>query len=122
MSEELKKTATKTEAPKKVVAKTEATKPAVAKAAAKPAVKKAVAKPAPKKGPETKQDADLPKEVFEAKVSTQAVFDTIMSERAAVRQGTHKVKHRGEVRGGGRKPFAQKHTGRARAGSTRSPI
>ena len=65
---------------------------------------------------------NLPKQVFDVKVNTQAIFDTIMSERASRRQGTHKVKHRGEVRGGGKKPFAQKHTGRARAGSTRSPI
>lgn len=65
---------------------------------------------------------ELPAKVFGIKVNTQAIFDTIMSERAAVRQGTHKVKHKGEVRGGGKKPFAQKHTGRARAGSTRSPI
>ena len=64
----------------------------------------------------------LPTSVFGVKVNTQAIFDTIMSERASLRQGTHKVKHRGEVRGGGRKPFAQKHTGNARAGSTRSPI
>lgn len=64
----------------------------------------------------------LPTSVFGVKVSTQAIFDTIMSERASRRQGTHKVKHRGEVRGGGKKPFAQKHTGNARAGSTRSPI
>ena len=64
----------------------------------------------------------LPKSVFGVKVNTQAIFDTIISERASKRQGTHKVKHRGEVRGGGKKPFAQKHTGRARAGSTRSPI
>ena len=90
-------------------AKTEtATKPATPKTEApKPTATKATA---------------LPKEVFGIKVNTQAIFDTIMSERASRRQGTHKVKHRGEVRGGGKKPFAQKHTGRARAGSTRSPI
>ena len=67
-------------------------------------------------------ETTLPKNVFSVKVNTQAIFDTIMSDRASLRQGTHKVKHRGEVRGGGKKPFAQKHTGRARAGSTRSPI
>ena len=78
-------------------------------------------KPATPKPTATKATA-LPKEVFGIKVNTQAIFDTIMSERASRRQGTHKVKHRGEVRGGGKKPFAQKHTGRARAGSTRSPI
>ena len=112
MSEELKKKTTKAEVPKKVGVKT----------SAKVSTKKVEAKPTTKKNLETKQSADLPKEVFNCKVSTQAVFDTIMSERASRRQGTHKVKHRGEVRGGGKKPFAQKHTGRARAGSTRSPI
>ena len=71
---------------------------------------------------EKKTQVKLPKDVFAVKVNTQAIFDVIMSERASRRQGTHKVKHRGEVRGGGKKPFAQKHTGRARAGSTRSPI
>lgn len=75
-------------------------------------------KPTPKKVAKTV----FPKDTFGIKVNTQAIFDVIMSERASRRQGTHKVKHRGEVRGGGKKPFAQKHTGRARAGSTRSPI
>ena len=64
----------------------------------------------------------LPKEVFSVKINTQAIFDTIMSERASIRQGTHKTKDRSEVRGGGRKPWRQKGTGRARAGSTRGPI
>lgn len=68
------------------------------------------------------KSTNLPKTVFGVEVSTQALFDAILSERAAQRQGTHKIKTRGEVRGGGKKPFAQKHTGRARAGSTRSPI
>lgn len=68
------------------------------------------------------KSTNLPKVVFGVEVSTQALFDAIIAERAAQRQGTHKVKTRGEVRGGGRKPYAQKHTGRARAGSTRSPI
>ena len=71
---------------------------------------------------EIKLTTSLSKEVFGVKVNTQAIFDTIMSERASLRQGTHKTKSRGEVRGGGKKPFAQKHTGRARAGSIRSPI
>ena len=64
----------------------------------------------------------LSPKIFDIKINTQAIFDTIMFERASRRQGTHKVKHRGEVRGGGKKPFTQKHTGRARAGSIRSPI
>ncbi|MBZ4195229.1 50S ribosomal protein L4 [Mycoplasma tauri] len=56
------------------------------------------------------------------KIYSQAIFDTIISDRAAQRQGTHDVKSRAEVRGGGKKPWRQKGTGRARAGSTRSPI
>ncbi len=64
----------------------------------------------------------LPKEVFGVKVNAQAIFDTIMSERASQRQGTHKVKSKAEVAGSGIKPWKQKGTGRARAGSKRSPI
>ncbi|UUD34875.1 50S ribosomal protein L4 [Mycoplasmopsis caviae] len=65
----------------------------------------------------------LPKELFALpKIYEQAIFDTIMSERASRRQGTHDVKNRSEVSGGGKKPWRQKGTGRARAGSTRSPI
>jgi large subunit ribosomal protein L4 len=64
----------------------------------------------------------LPPKVFNIKVNNQAIFDTILFERASRRKGNHKVKNRSEVRGGGRKPFAQKHTGKARAGSIRSPI
>ncbi|WP_029513323.1 50S ribosomal protein L4 [Mycoplasmopsis primatum] len=56
------------------------------------------------------------------KIYSQAIFDTIISDRAAQRQGTHDVKSRAEVSGGGKKPWRQKGTGRARAGSTRSPI
>jgi len=70
----------------------------------------------------TSVKTNLPKEVFAVKVNTQAIFDTIMSERASLRQGTHKTKDRSEVRGGGKKPWRQKGTGRARAGSTRGPI
>ncbi|BBG42581.1 50S ribosomal protein L4 [Mycoplasmopsis californica] len=65
----------------------------------------------------------LPAEVFGLeKIYEQAIFDTILSERASRRQGTHAVKSRAEVRGGGKKPWKQKGTGRAPAGSTRSPI
>ncbi len=70
----------------------------------------------------TSAKTNLPKKVFSLKINTQAIFDTIMSERASVRQGTHKTKDRSEVRGGGRKPWRQKGTGRARAGTTRGPI
>jgi len=47
--------------------------------------------------------------------------DAVLMQRASLRQGTHKVKGRSEVRGGGRKPWKQKGTGRARQGSIRSP-
>ncbi|QBF34933.1 50S ribosomal protein L4 [Mycoplasmopsis phocirhinis] len=68
-------------------------------------------------------NSKLPSQLFNLeKIYQQAIFDTIMSERASKRQGTHSVKTRAEVRGGGKKPWRQKGTGRARAGSTRSPI
>ena len=51
----------------------------------------------------------------------QAMFDAVILQRASLRQGTHKTKTRTEVRGGGRKPWKQKGTGRARQGSIRSP-
>ena len=71
---------------------------------------------------ETKNKLSLPQAIFGIdNVNTQVVFDSIMAERASRRQGTHKVKTRGEVSGGGRKPFAQKGTGNARQGSIRSP-
>lgn len=60
-------------------------------------------------------------EVFAIEPHNQAMFDTVLSERASSRQGTHKTKIRTEVSGGGRKPWKQKGTGRARQGSIRSP-
>lgn len=51
----------------------------------------------------------------------QAIFDSVISERASQRQGTHSTLKKGEVSGGGRKPYKQKHTGRARQGSIRNP-
>ncbi|EAE3223003.1 50S ribosomal protein L4 [Listeria monocytogenes] len=59
--------------------------------------------------------------VFGIEPSEKVVVDVILSQRASLRQGTHKVKNRSEVRGGGRKPWRQKGTGRARQGSIRSP-
>ncbi len=59
--------------------------------------------------------------IFGIEPSQQALYDVVKAQRAAMRQGTHKVKTRSEVRGGGRKPWRQKGTGRARQGSIRSP-
>jgi large subunit ribosomal protein L4 len=64
--------------------------------------------------------AGLP--VFEGDKGRQALKEVIVAIRANKRQGTHSTKTRGEVRGGGKKPWKQKGTGRARAGSTRSPL
>ncbi|AQY49890.1 50S ribosomal protein L4 [Listeria weihenstephanensis FSL R9-0317] len=59
--------------------------------------------------------------IFGIEPNEKVVVDVILSQRASLRQGTHKVKGRSEVRGGGRKPWRQKGTGRARQGSIRSP-
>jgi large subunit ribosomal protein L4 len=64
---------------------------------------------------------DLPAEWFEAEVKPHVMHQVVTAQLAAARQGTHKTKTRGEVRGGGRKPWRQKGTGRARQGSIRSP-
>ena len=66
-------------------------------------------------------ELSLSENVFNVEEHQQAVFDTIVAERAAMRQGTQKAKTRSEVSGGGRKPWRQKGTGRARQGSIRSP-
>ena len=55
------------------------------------------------------------------KVNKQAMFDTVIAEDASRRQGTASTLTKGECRGGGKKPFMQKHTGNARQGSTRNP-
>ena len=64
---------------------------------------------------------ELPAEIFDAKISIPLIHQVVVAQLAAARQGTHKTKRRGEVRGGGRKPYRQKGTGRARQGSTRAP-
>ena len=64
---------------------------------------------------------DLASEVFEAKVSVPLMHQVVLAGFASIRRGTHSTKTRGEVRGGGRKPWRQKGTGRARQGSNRSP-
>lgn len=67
-------------------------------------------------------EIELSESVFGIEPNTQTVFDVVKAQRAAMRQGTHSTKSRGMVRGGGRKPWKQKGTGRARAGTTRSPL
>jgi large subunit ribosomal protein L4 len=64
---------------------------------------------------------ELPGEVFAAQVSIPTIHQVVVAQLAAARQGTHSTKTRAEVRGGGRKPYRQKGTGRARQGSTRAP-
>ncbi|AQP53860.1 50S ribosomal protein L4 [Vagococcus penaei] len=59
--------------------------------------------------------------IFGIEPNENVVFDAIIMQRASLRQGTHAVKNRSAVRGGGRKPWRQKGTGRARQGSIRSP-
>ncbi|MCI8272080.1 MAG: 50S ribosomal protein L4 [Erysipelotrichaceae bacterium] len=62
----------------------------------------------------------LSEEVFGIEPNQQCIFDAIVMQRASLRQGTHDTKGRSEVSGGGRKPWRQKGTGRARQGSTRA--
>ena len=64
---------------------------------------------------------DLPGEIFDVQVNIPLIHQVVVAQQAAARQGTHSTKTRGEVRGGGRKPYKQKGTGRARQGSIRSP-
>jgi large subunit ribosomal protein L4 len=64
---------------------------------------------------------DLPAEVFDVPVNLPLIHQVVVAQQAAARQGTHSTKTRGEVRGGGKKPYRQKGTGRARQGSTRAP-
>ena len=59
--------------------------------------------------------------VFGIEPNESVVFDVVISQRASLRQGTHAVKNRSAVSGGGRKPWRQKGTGRARQGSIRAP-
>jgi len=66
-------------------------------------------------------DPALPAEIFDVKVNVPLIHQVVVAQEAAARQGTASTKRRGEVRGGGRKPYRQKGTGRARQGSTRAP-
>ena len=67
------------------------------------------------------KDTELNEAVFGITPNNQAIFDMVLLQRASWRQGTHKVKNRTEVKGGGKKPWRQKGTGRARQGSIRAP-
>jgi len=73
--------------------------------------------------PDGKTDGsvELPAEIFDAQANISLLHQVVVAQRAAARQGTHSTKTRGEVSGGGKKPYRQKGTGRARQGSTRSP-
>jgi large subunit ribosomal protein L4 len=64
---------------------------------------------------------ELPSDVFDVQTNVPLIHQVVVAQLAAARQGTHSTKTRGEVRGGGRKPYRQKGTGRARQGSTRAP-
>lgn len=64
----------------------------------------------------------LNKELFDGKVNKAVIYQAILMYNANARQGNASTKTRGDVSGGGKKPFRQKGTGRARAGSTRSPL
>jgi large subunit ribosomal protein L4 len=75
-----------------------------------------------KDGTKSGEKVTLAPEIFEITPNDHAIYQAVRSIQANQRQGTHKVKPRNEVRGGGRKPFKQKKTGRARAGTTRSPL
>jgi large subunit ribosomal protein L4 len=67
------------------------------------------------------KDLELSADVFGVEINQQVIYDVVNCQRAAMRQGTHDTKGRSEVRGGGKKPWRQKGTGRARQGSIRAP-
>src|SRR5690606_6969884 len=64
---------------------------------------------------------ELPAEIFDVQTNVPLIHQVVVAQLAAARQGTHATKTRGEVRGGGAKPYRQKGTGRARQGSIRAP-
>jgi large subunit ribosomal protein L4 len=71
---------------------------------------------------ETIRTVELPPQIFEAPINKDLMHQAFVRQLANARLGTHSTKSRGEVAGGGKKPWKQKGTGRARAGSSRSPI
>jgi len=64
---------------------------------------------------------ELPDDIFDVQANIPLMHQVVVAQLAAARQGTHKAKSRGEVAGGGKKPYKQKGTGRARQGSIRAP-
>jgi large subunit ribosomal protein L4 len=70
---------------------------------------------------ETDGTVELPAEIFGVQANIALMHQVVVAQLAAARQGTHSTKTRGDVRGGGKKPYRQKGTGRARQGSTRAP-
>jgi len=66
-------------------------------------------------------DVDLPVDIFDAQVNIPLIHQVVVAQLAAARQGSHSTLRRGEVAGGGKKPYRQKGTGRARQGSIRAP-
>src|SRR5258708_7029290 len=64
---------------------------------------------------------ELPAEIFNARVNWPLIHQVVGAQQAGAGQGTHATKNRGAVRGGGKKPYRQKGTGRARQGSIRAP-
>ncbi|MBI2428010.1 MAG: 50S ribosomal protein L4 [Ignavibacteriales bacterium] len=75
-----------------------------------------------KDGTKNGETIELKPDIFEIEPNDHAIYQAVRSYWANQRQGTHKVKARNEVRGGGKKPFSQKKTGRARQGTGRSPL
>ena len=73
-------------------------------------------------GSETGEKVQLPDEVFGIEPNNHLIYQAVRSYLSNKRQGTSKTKERAEVRGGGKKPFRQKGTGRARQGTSRSPL
>ncbi|MBF6125093.1 50S ribosomal protein L4 [Nocardia brasiliensis] len=77
--------------------------------------------PVKEPGGKTNGTVDLPAEIFDVTANIALMHQVVTAQLAAARQGTHSTKTRGEVSGGGKKPYRQKGTGRARQGSTRAP-
>ena len=68
------------------------------------------------------ESIDLPKEIFESRLNADVIHQAIVMYQASLRQGNASTKERADVSGGGKKPYRQKGTGQARAGSSRSPL